>query len=63
MNTSRNNAQRVREENLNEAVPLKAPQNPQVPIKEGPMSNVEIKSAIHMLTQVLASQVARDAMV
>ena len=40
--------------------PLKLLQNPQVPIQEGVMSNVEIRSAIHNLTQVLATQVARD---
>ncbi|XP_049368216.1 uncharacterized protein LOC125833114 [Solanum verrucosum] len=63
MNTRRNNARRAGEENVNEAVPPQAPQNPQVPIEEGAMSNVEIRSAIHNLTQVLATQVARDAMV
>ena len=63
MNTRRNNARRADEENVNEAVPPQAPQNPQVPIEEGAMSNVEIRSAIHNLTQVLATQVARDARV
>ncbi|KAH0639227.1 hypothetical protein KY285_035813 [Solanum tuberosum] len=63
MNTRRNNARRAGEENVNEAVPPQTPQNPQVPIEEGAMSNVEIRSAIHNLTQVLASQVARDARV
>ena len=63
MNTRRNNARRAGEENVNEAVPPQAPQNPQVPIEEGAMSNVEIRSAIQNLTQVLATQVARDARV
>ncbi|KAH0775084.1 hypothetical protein KY290_012221 [Solanum tuberosum] len=63
MNTRRNNARRAGEENVNVAIPPQAPQNPQVPIEEGAMSNVEIRSAIHNLTQVLATQVARDARV
>ena len=63
MNTKRNNARRAGEENVNEAGPPQAPQNLQVPIEEGAMSNVEIRSAIHNLTQVLATQVARDARV
>ncbi|WMV49970.1 hypothetical protein MTR67_043355 [Solanum verrucosum] len=57
------NARRAGEENVNEVVPPQAPQNPQVPIEEGAISNVEIRSAIHNLTQVLATQVARDARV
>lgn len=36
------------------------PQNPLIPIEEGAMSNVEMREAIHSLTQVLATQVARD---
>ncbi|WMV24828.1 hypothetical protein MTR67_018213 [Solanum verrucosum] len=63
MNTRTNNARRAGEENVNEAVPPQAPQNAQVPIEEGAMSNVEIRSAIHNLTQVLATQVAGDARV
>ncbi|XP_069145537.1 uncharacterized protein [Solanum lycopersicum] len=63
MITRRNNARRVGEENLNEAIPPHAPQNPQVPIEEGDMSNVEIRSSIHSFNQVLATQVVRDAMV
>ena len=39
--------------NANEVVP------PQGPIEEGTMSNVDIMVAIHSLTQVLATQVAR----
>ena len=42
---------------------LKAPQNPQVPIEEGTMSNVEIGSAIHSLSQVFTIEVARDTRV
>ena len=48
---------------MNEAVTPKDHQNPQVPIKEGSMSNVEIRSAIHSLIQVFATKVARDAWV
>ncbi|WMV38121.1 hypothetical protein MTR67_031506 [Solanum verrucosum] len=44
-------------------VPPQAPQNPQVHIEEGAISNVEIRSAIHNLTYVLATEVARDARV
>lgn len=43
--------------------PPPSPQNPQVPIEEEVMSNVEIRAVIHSLTQVLATQVARDSMV
>ena len=60
MNTRRNYARRSGEENLNAAVPLQGPQNPQVPIEKGDMSNLEIGSYIHSLTQVLATQVDRD---
>ncbi|TMX05345.1 hypothetical protein EJD97_023855, partial [Solanum chilense] len=59
----RNNARRAEEENVNEVVPPQAPQNPQDPIGQGGMSNVEITASIHILTQVLATQVARDARV
>ena len=55
MNTRRKNVRRAVQENLNEAVPPQAPQNPQVPIEEGVMSNVDIGSAIHSLTQVSAT--------
>ena len=63
MNTRNNNARRVEEENVSEVVPPPAPQNPQVPIEEGAMSNVEIRAPIYSLTQVLVTQVARDARV
>ena len=63
MNTRRNNAQRAEEENVNEVVPPQALQTPQVPIEERAMSKVEIREAIHSLTQVLTTQVARDARV
>ena len=45
----------IREENLNDAIPPQATQSPQVFIEEGPMSNMEIRSDIHSLTQVLAT--------
>lgn len=63
MNTRRNNSPRFEEENFNEAVHPQAPQNPQVPFEEGAMSNIEIRSAIHCLTQVLASHVCMDTSV
>ena len=46
---------------MNKEVPPLAPQNSQVPIEERDMSNVEIRSAINGLTQVLSKQVARDS--
>ena len=58
MNNRRTNARRDKEENVNKVVPPLSPQNPQVPIKEVVMSNVKIKSAIHSLFQVLATQLA-----
>ena len=63
MNTRRNNSRRADEENNNEVVPPQDPQNPQVLIEEEAMSNVEIRVAIHILTQALATQVARDTRV
>ena len=63
MNNRRNNALRVEEKNVNEVVPPPAPQNPQVPIEEGVICNVEIRAVIHNLTQVLATPVNRDAKV
>ena len=63
MNIRRNNTRRSEEENVNEVVPPQTPQNPQVLIIEGSMSNVEIRSAIYSLTQVFSTQVSRDARV
>ncbi|TMX04366.1 hypothetical protein EJD97_009392, partial [Solanum chilense] len=63
INIINTNARRVDEENLNEVVPPHASQNPKVLIKEGAMSNIEIRKAIRSLTQVLATQVARDTRV
>ena len=63
MNTRRNNDHRAVKENLNEVVPPQAPKNPQVPIEKGVMSNVDIRSAVHNLTQVLSTQVVRDTRV
>ena len=60
MNTRRTNARRAKEDNVNEKIPSQASQNPQVPIEEVVMSNVNIRDAKHSLTQVLATQVARD---
>ena len=48
---------------MNEKIPSQASQNPQVPIEEVVMSNVNIRDAKHSLTQVLATQVARDSRV
>ena len=45
-------------EKLNKVVPPSAPQNPEVHIEEGVMSNVEIRASNHSLTQVLSTQVA-----
>ena len=60
MNTRKNIDRTTEEENSNEMVPPQAPQNPQVPIEEGAMSYVEIRASIYSLTQVLATQVARN---
>ena len=50
-------------ENVNEVVPPQTPQNPQVPIEEGVMSNIEIRESIHSLIQVLATQDTRNSRV
>ena len=48
---------------MKEAVPPQAHQNSEVPIEETAMLNVEIKSAFYRLTQVLATQFARNTRV
>ena len=63
MNKRRKNTKRAEHKNLNEAVLPQVPQNLQVPIEEGAMSNVEIRSAIHSLTQVFATEFSRDTRV
>ena len=55
MNTRRNNARTVEEENVNEVVPPPAQENPQVSIKEGAISNIQIRETIHSLNEVLAT--------
>ena len=48
---------------MNEAIPPHAPQNPQVPVEERSMSNMEIIMTIHCLTGVLDTQLSWDARV
>ena len=48
---------------MNEMISPKTPQNPQNPYEEGDLSNIDIRSSVHILTQLLASKVSRDAMV
>ena len=48
---------------MNEAVPPQASQNPQGPIEKDDISNIDIRSAIHSLTQVLSTQVSRHTRV
>ena len=50
MNTRRNNAPSSDEENVNEVVRSQDPQNPNVFIEEGSMSDIEISATIHSLT-------------
>lgn len=59
MNTKSNNSGKEDEENENEAVPLQSPKYPQVHIKEGAISNVNIEEGIHSFTQVFATKVTR----
>ena len=63
MNTRRKNAQSVAEENVNEEVTPPTPQNPQVPIEEGAISNVDIRAVIHRFNKVFATQVCRNTRV
>ena len=63
MSTRRINTKRPNEDNLNEALPLQAHQNPQVTIEEEAMSIFKIRVAIHSLTQMLELQVDRDTRV
>uniref|UniRef100_M1DLV7 Gag-pol polyprotein n=1 Tax=Solanum tuberosum TaxID=4113 RepID=M1DLV7_SOLTU len=63
MTTRRVNARRMEEENVNERVPPQDPQDPQVPqvpIDPTTMKNVEIRSALQILAQVMTDQVNKD---
>ena len=60
MSTRRINTKRPNEDNLNEALPLQAHQNPQVTIEEEAMSIFKIRVPIHSLTQMLATEVSRN---
>uniref|UniRef100_M1DB41 Polyprotein n=1 Tax=Solanum tuberosum TaxID=4113 RepID=M1DB41_SOLTU len=67
MNTRRANARRMEEENVNEGVPSQGPAGPQgpkvpqAPIDLATMKNVEIWSALQILTQSVTAQVNRDS--
>ena len=63
MYTRRNYTQRAEEENVNEAVPPQAVENPQVPIENEAMSTFYIRGTIKSLTQVLDCKVSWDTRV
>lgn len=58
MNTRRENARRVEEENVNQRVPQgnQAPQSNQAPVDPSAMSNDEVKSTFQMLAHPLEAQ-------
>ena len=59
----RNEYKKEQRSTVNKVVPSQAPQNPQVPIGEGTMTNDKITSVIHILTLTWATQGDRGARV